>query len=244
MRGVFAAAALLVMGALQPLWAAPDKTWPASGLIVYQVSMGSGPQVGEARHSWSHDGRVYEMRTEVRTVGLAALFKKMQYVQRSEGQVLAGGLQPVRFSVEREGRQAELADFDWQRMQLAFTRKGRVSAARLRAGDQDVLSLWHQVAMSAGKALPASLQVVTGRKAKDSTLVWMGDETLDLPLGRLATRRLKATAADGSMEIDVWFAPGRHMLPVRIRMVDDDGEVLDQQASELRIGAAATGKGS
>lgn len=242
-RGLAAALTLWCTVAIQPVVAA-GKAWPSSGLIVYQVSMGNGPQVGEARHSWTQDGRSYRMQTEVRTVGMAALIKRMQYVQRSQGRVLASGLQPARFSVDREGVQAELAEFDWQRKQLTFTRKGRTREEGLKAGDQDVLSLWHQVGVRADQPLPARLQVVTGRKVAESTLEWVGAEELNLPLGRLTTRRLKARAVDGSMEIDVWFAPGQHMLPVRIRMVDDDGDVLDQQASEVRIGVVATGTGS
>lgn len=218
--------------------------WPAAGEIVYQVSMGDGPQIGEARHSWSHDGRQYRMETAVRTVGLAALIKNMHYVQRSEGKVGTGGLRPERFSVEREGKLAELAEFDWQRRRVSHTRKGRTRESALLANDQDVLSLWHQVAIGNGGALPATLNVVTGRKSADSTLAWVGEETVNLPLGRIKTRRLKARAVNGSMEIEVWFAAEQHMLPVRIRMTDDDGEVLDQRASELRIGAATSGKDS
>ncbi|WP_168734398.1 DUF3108 domain-containing protein [Pseudothauera nasutitermitis] len=218
--------------------------WPAAGQIVYQVSMGNnGPLVGEARQSWSRDGSEYRITNTVRTVGLAALIKNMQYVQRSEGRAGADGLRPARFSVEREGRQAERVEFDWKAAQLRFTRKERTREAALGAGAQDVLSLWHQIAQRADQPLPASAQVVTGRKVAESTLAWVGEETLELPLGKLQTRRLKARAVDGSMEIDVWFAPARNMLPVRIRMVDDEGEVLEQRASELRIGAVTQGAG-
>lgn len=235
--------ALLVLMAVMPMFA-QAADWPASGEIVYQITMGDGPQIGEARHSWSHDGRQYRMQTAVRTVGLAALIKNLHYVQRSEGEVTAKGLRPARFSVEREGKLAELAEFDWQRKLVSHTRKGRTRESALLANDQDVLSLWHQVSIGNGRPLPGTLNVVTGRKAADSTLAWVGDETVELPMGRIKARRLKARAVDGSMEIEVWFAAEQHMLPVRIRMTDDDGEVLDQRASELRIGAATNGKGS
>lgn len=238
---------LLALGAalctiLQPAFAGAAQGWPARGEIVYNLSMGNGPQVGEARHSWAHDGSTYHIETRVRTVGMAALIARLQYVQRSEGRVLADGLQPQRFTVIREGRAAEQASFDWAAGQLVLTRKERRRELPLRAATQDVLSLWHQIAIAGNRPLPAGLQVVTGRKAADSTLSWEGEEELTLPLGKLRTRRLKASADDGSMSIEVWFAIDRNMLPVRIRMVDDDGDVLDQQASELRFDMRTTGR--
>src|SRR5690606_22956108 len=124
--------ALLALMAVMPMLA-QAADWPASGEIVYQITMGDGPQIGEARHSWSHDGRQYRMQTAVRTVGLAALIKNLHYVQRSEGEVTAKGLRPARFSVEREGKLAELAEFDWQRKLVAHTRKGRTRESALLA---------------------------------------------------------------------------------------------------------------
>lgn len=239
-RSLAAHLALLALFVLMPGWALAGP-WPASGEIVYQITMGGGPPIGEARHSWSHDGRQYRMQTTVRTVGLAAWVKDLHYVQRSEGAVTAAGLRPARFSVEREGKQAELAEFDWQRGVVVHTRKGRTRESAVQANDQDVLSLWHQIALGSGRPLPERLKVVTGRKAAESTLRWEGEEFVELPLGRVATRRLTARAVDGSLQIEVWFATEQYMLPVRLRMTDDEGGVLDQRASALRVAAAMNG---
>jgi hypothetical protein len=63
----------------------------------------------------------------------------------------------------------------------------------------------------------------------------MGPESADLPIGRLDTLRLRAEAGDGSLTVDIWLASRYGMLPVRIRIVDDEGEVLDQRAIQLRL---------
>jgi negative regulator of sigma E activity len=77
--------------------------------------------------------------------------------------------------------------------------------------------------------------VVSGKEATQSTFERVGDEQVRLPIGNLETTRVRARAHDGRMTIDVWLARDYGMLPVRIRIVDDKGEVLDQKAIELRL---------
>jgi len=84
-------------------------------------------------------------------------------------------------------------------------------------------------------ALPATLTVLTNKSAKPALLEVVGPEGLRLPIGRLDTLRLRAQAEDGSLTIDIWLASRYGMLPVRIRIADDEGEVLDQQAIQLRL---------
>ncbi|THF63223.1 DUF3108 domain-containing protein [Pseudothauera rhizosphaerae] len=218
--------------------------WPAQGSIVFRVFLGKGGmQVGESRHEWSHDERRYRMSVLVQTTGVAALLSGLRYVQRSEGEVGRRGLKPERFTVEQQGRPTQLAAFDWTAGRVSLQRGGKERrAASVRPGDQDVLSLWHQIGIIGTAGLPAELTVVSGRSAKPARLERVGEETVQLPIGRLDTLRLRAQAADGSMTIDIWLARNYGMLPVRIRMTDDDGEVLDQQAIQLRLsppGAAA-----
>jgi len=214
------------------------RAWPGEGRIVYRVLHGrNGVQLGEARHHWSHDGARYRMETVVETTGVAAMLYSFHYTQRSEGRVLARGLQPERFTVERVGRTPELAEFDWRAQRVDIHRKGRLRSAELRPGDQDVLSLWHQIGVAGGGPQARELTVVSGKVAAPSALEVVGRETLRLPLGALDTVRLKARAKDGSLMLDIWLAEKQHLLPVRVVMTDDKGEVLDQQAQTIELGA-------
>jgi hypothetical protein len=233
------AAALAVTA---PLAAAVDdgfrtEGWPRRGSIVFRVFMGDpGFEVGEARHAWSHDEAHYTMELELRTTGVAALMNRFRYTQRSEGEVGAKGLKPQRFSVEQRGRASDVVEFDWQAAQATIRRGGRKPrTARIVPGDQDVLSLWHQVGLVGARGLPANLTVLTNKSAKPASLKVMGPESADLPIGRLDTLRLRAEAGDGSLTVDIWLASRYGMLPVRIRIVDDEGEVLDQRAIQLRL---------
>jgi hypothetical protein len=199
-------------------------------------------QVGEARHEWSNDGKRYRMTVVLETTGVMDLVRNLRYQQRSEGKVGPKGLQPERFSVEQSGKKPETAEFDWNAGQVTLRRGERTRVAPIVSGDQDLLSLWHQIGIVGAGGLPHELNVVSGKAATPSLLEQVGAEKLSLPIGQLDTLRLRASARDGKLSIDIWLARSYGMLPVRIRIVDDKGEALDQQAIELRL--APPGKGT
>lgn len=217
------------------------ERWPRAGSIVYRVAYGDpGLQIGEAHHAWTQDGQRYRMSLELRTTGAAALLHKLQYVQHSEGSIDDQGLRPLRFAVDQRGRARDVVDFDWKAARASILRGGRKPrTAALAAGDQDVLSLWHQVHLLDARALPLQLTVLTGKRGKAARVQAVGAETLRLPLGEVDALRLRAQTEDDSMTIDLWLDRRRAMQPVRIRIVDDDGSVLDQQAIEVKLGDGA-----
>lgn len=229
-----------VLAATSPAASTPALAfsgWPAQGAITYRVLLGSGGiQVGEARHHWSHDSKRYRMEVTVRTTGFAALLKNFQYVQQSQGELGPQGLRPELFSVAHLGKALETAVFDWDNAKVSIRRGERERrTAQLHAGDQDVLSLWHQIGIVGAAGLPRTLTVVGNKEAKTARLEAVGEEALRLPIGNIDALRLRVQAEDGTLTIDIWLARSHGMLPVRIRMVDDKGEVLDQQAVELSL---------
>ena len=214
--------------------------WPAEGSIRYKLMYGDGGlEIGEAQHRWSHDDKRYRMSVAVRTTGALNLIYALQYEQRSEGAVVADGLVPERFSVDQSGKKPETATFDWNAGQVTMRRGTRTRVAPIRHGDQDLLSLWHQVGFIAARGLPHELTIVTGSKAKPSIVERVGDETLSLPIGRVDTLRLRARALNDKLSIDIWLGRAHGMLPLRIRITDEKGGVLDQQAVELHLSPAA-----
>lgn len=210
--------------------------WPERGSIRFRVHLGDGGfAVGEAQHEWSHDGKRYRMSVAVRTTGVVGMFRSFHYAQSSEGSVGREGLKPERFSVEQTRKTPASARFDWDARKVTMTRGAKERVADLRPGDQDLLSLWHQIGIVGAVSGSTDLNVITGREATPSTVEVMGPEKLPLPIGLLETLRVRAEARNGSLTIDIWLARNYGMLPVRIRVIDDKGEVLDQQAVELRL---------
>lgn len=216
---------------------ADAQSWPRRGSILFRVMLGDkGFEVGQSEHSWSHDLARYQMQVELQTTGLTAILRRFHYTQRSEGEVSDRGLRPTRFSVEQLGRATDVVDFNWAEGMALIRRGGREARAHpIAAGDQDVLSVWHQIGITGLRGLPAKFTVFTNKRAKAALFEAVGTEVADLPIGRLDTLHLRAAAEDRSLVIDIWLARRYGMLPVRIRIADDDGEVLDQQAIQLRL---------
>jgi uncharacterized protein DUF3108 len=226
----------------QPPAALPagGPSWPRQGRIVYDVFRGDKDFLaGRTEHSWEQDGRHYRMQTVVETVGLAALMRSFHYVQRSEGRVTARGLAPEQFRVEQEGRPGEGADFDWAAGEAVVRRaKGPERRAPVRPGDQDVLSIWHQLALMGEPPPHQRLTLVSNKAATPAELEALGVDSLDLPIGHVIAHHLRARALDGSLSLDIWLAEQYGYLPVRIQVRDRQGEIFDQRAREVFRGEA------
>lgn len=243
LAGLVLTGALLVAAAASGVAAAtvqPTRGAPPAGSIQFDVHYGSqGFKIGEARHDWRIAGGRYEMRLNLEAKGLAGLFG-LHYEQRSVGTVDAKGMRPERFSVDQRGRKLESAEFDWQAGRVSIRRDGteRRSGA-IAPGDQDLLSLWHQARRVAEAGKPVKLTVVTNKSVKQATLEPKGAETLKLAIGEVSTVRVHAWAEQGELDIDIWLSQQHGLLPVRIRIQDEDGGVLDQRASHIELGPAA-----
>lgn len=231
---------LLLVLCLMPLGQALGAGTNSAGSMRFDVHYGAqGFKVGEARHDWKIGPKGYAMTLNLEAKGLAGLFG-LQYEQRSSGTVGPAGLQPDVFSIDQRQRKRESAHFDWKAARVSIRRddKERRSGA-IASGDQDVLSLWHQVRRFARSQQPVVLNVITGKSIKRVTVKALGREVLKLPIGEVETLRMQAQAEGGELDIDVWLSLQHDLLPVRIRITDDEGGVLDQRAAMIDLGSRA-----
>lgn len=215
---------------------APGKSigWPESGQIRYDVLHGDGGiKLGEAEHRWQHDGHRYQMQTELQTTGLAGMLYNFHYVQHSEGLVEDGMLRPELFRVVQRGREPELARLDWSTLEATIERRGRVRTSPIAANDQDVLSVWHLFGLLQDRVIPQHLSVVTNRRVSPVAITLLDAERVRLPVGELATKRVRVAALSGKLTIELWLSEAHGLVPVRILMTDDKGEVLDQRAVSI-----------
>ena len=177
---------------------------------------------------WAHDGQNYEARLEV------SAFLLGSRVQGSRGRITPEGLQPLRFS--DRSRRERTAEFDHALGQVRFS-EGAPSAP-LVLGMQDQLSVFLQLA-SLLASQPASyppgteltLQVADYRKAESWRFVVNEEETLRLPGGEVATRKLSRIVNPGADElrVELWLAPSLGWLPARLRVSQPSGDYIDQR---------------
>lgn len=240
MRALLARLALAASASLAMLPANAASEPSAQGYILYDVHYGSsGFKVGEARHDWKLAEGRYALSLALQAKGLAGLFG-LEYEQRSTGTVDAKGMRPALFEVDQRGRKPERAEFDWATGKVSIRRGGEERrSGEIRAGDQDLLSLWHQARKVAEPGKPARFAVVTNKSIKQAVVEPRGEERLELAGEQLDTVRLHAFAEKDDLDIDIWLSRRHSLLPVRIRITDDKGGVLDQRASRIEAGAAA-----
>lgn len=226
--------------------AGQGPAWPREGRIVYEVFRGDQNfLVGQTAHSWEQDGQRYRMRSVVETTGLVALMRSFRYVQTSEGRITPQGLVPEHFRVDQEGRGAESADFHWEAGEAVVRRnKGPERRGAVRPGDQDVLSIWHQLALMGEPPPHLRLNLVSNKAVTPSELETVGMDVLNLPLGHVMAHHLRARALDNSLTLDIWLAEKFGYLPVRILITDRQGETYDQRAREVFRGAEQEAAGS
>jgi hypothetical protein len=179
------------------------------------------------------DGR-YQLRTEGRAEGLTALFYSGVLTQTSTGRYGDEGLQPERHTEQRGRGGLRWAALDAATGQASFSGGQRASAP---PGTQDRLSMLIQLGLIArgrpsqlAPGMTLSLPELGSRGVDTVAYRSLGDETLATDEGPVRALRLTRHDGDPARDprIDIWLGYDQHLLPVRIRLTDPGGRVLDQ----------------
>jgi len=203
---------------------------------VYEVTKNGQPFARVHEQFAVADGK-YKIESVTKGIGVYALFGER--VLTSSGEVTAQGLKPARFEL-RQGdnpKKALLANFDWIKQNLSMTVKGKLKEAPLTAGTQDLASYAYQFMY-----LPAPLKnaitvnLTTGKKLNQYQYnINPESETITGVGVKYKTLHLVPPAQDTQETKELWLAADYHYVPVRILMVDDNGQKLEQTLTELHL---------
>jgi hypothetical protein len=210
--------------------AAPKTSLPGRGRARFLVTRGEGGFViGQAIYTWEHDGFRYRLKNLIETTGLAAVFRPVQSLASSEGEVTGDGLRPTQFRQERVGG-TDTASFDW--LGRFVTYAGRRDP--IVNGTQDLLSMYFQLVLMAPMQGAVDMPIATGRKLETYRFEVLGETMLPLPAGERRTIHVRARG--GGDTIEVWMAAGEdgraRGMPLKIRFIDRKGELFDQTTDE------------
>jgi len=205
---------------------------PDAALLKYQVQ---GKAKGfdywaNAELLWKQDGQNYQARLEV------SAFLLGSRVQTSQGTLGPEGLMPTRFSDKTRNELA--AHFQRDKGIISFSANS--PEAPLLKGAQDRLSLVLQLsALLAGDptrfppGTMLSFQTVSQREAEVWQFLVEQEELLQLPMGEISAIKLnRKPRRDFDQHIELWFAPSLGYLPVRIRITNANGDLVDQLLSK------------
>ena len=176
---------------------------------------------------WKQDGKTYEARMEV------SHFLLGSRVQTSRGDLGATGLEPVRFGDKVRSERA--AHFERSKGKVTFSANS--PDAPLVSGTQDQLSTLLQLGAMLGGA-PGNFPEGTiipfesvGPTSVESWVFKVGpQEKLNLPGGQVSAIKLvREAVGDYGTRGEVWLAPSMGYLPVRIRLIEPNGNFVDQK---------------
>jgi len=200
--------------------------------IDYSVAMGEhGFVIGETVEELDNDGTTYRLRTTTGTTGLARLFKRVDVVYTSAGDIIDGHLRPRRFTAERDGKADVNALFDWQQGPAAVLGDRQYA---LLPGTQDMLSVFCELALQPILGNSVTLPVATGKDVEVYRFAVIGEEQLVTPMGAQPTLHLRTVGREPRVT-EVWLGLNQARLPLRIRYVDRDGQVFDQLAGNIQV---------
>jgi hypothetical protein len=202
----------------------PLRSMPAQASLVYDVLAGKdGYKLGQAVYTWRVTGERYHLESVAEAQGVATLFMSGRVVQTSEGRIGGLGLVPEQFVHTKKEKPKGSARFDW--------RTGRITMVHgtepLPKGTQDVLSFPFQLALTVADNTESwPMSVTNGRYLKHYQFQVLGRERMQMGKGAVDVLHVRGShSADDAL--DVWLAPDRNWLPLRIRMDDDKGVPME-----------------
>jgi hypothetical protein len=200
--------------ALEPP-AFPVAALPANISITYSLT--SSFADGRAVYHWSRDGDTYSIRSEAEAIGFFTLFLEGRILQESRGTVTPTGLRPESFTERKPNTAAEGLQFDWAGNKVTFDRNNEKKTEPLEGNTVDWLSMIFQMAHMPPSGESYDLRVYTQRRLYQFHLKILGEEEIEIPLGKVKAIHLQHLDADASQVVDVWLGVAQHYLPVKLR---------------------------
>lgn len=215
---------LLISAAAAAAHAAP----PQRVDMLFHVFRNGGSPIAEVAHHLQHDSQSYQLSETWTGRGF---YKLRGTVRRtSRGIVSAEGLQPVEFVDQRTGRTTARAVFDWRSKTITQQYKGEPRVEPLPADGSDRLAFLFSPAFAPPSGR-LSFHLMDGRGVSRHVYSVEGGGPLDTPAGRFET--VKLVRAAGEDRTEIWLAPDRSYLPVRILIVNGDGSRYDQVVARI-----------
>lgn len=223
-----------LLAAVSLLAATVAMAAPRQITAVYEATR-NGQPFAYVTETYTREGDRYTLESVTEGIGVYALFGKRRLA--SSGDVTPEGLRPSHFE-QHQGDQPKkdvFAEFDWTAGSLEMKYKGKASSVALQPGTQDLASYAYQFMFMKPAGEEVSLPVTTGRKLRVYHYrIVDASEAVETPAGNFKTVHLQEGEPDDEQK-ELWLGAEAHHLPVRIRMRDEKGVVIEQTLTRLNV---------
>jgi hypothetical protein len=193
----------------------------------------NGTVMVEVSETLEQDGKSYRINSSAKGKGVLALTNRGSIKRSSQGAIGPRGLKPSEFRDERSGRPASVARFDWAGKQLVLENDGKPESRPLPDNAQDRLSFAYNFAFSPPPQKQTSVAIVDGKSISEYQYTVAGEEKITTPAGEFDTIHLVRKGDQNDRGTELWLASKRHMLPVRILLIEKDGTRIEQSATRI-----------
>ena len=205
---------------------------PARVELSYDM-LKDGTSVAQISRTLRQDGSGYEATESWQPRGLYRLLGSARRTSRG----LAGpeGLRPVDFTDERTGRPTARAHFDWSAKTLTMQYRDPPQTLPLPAHAQDRLSFLLAFVFSPPAAQPVAFDVADGGSVSHYVFEVAGRERVVTPAGAFETVKIvrRKDGPEDRRSTEIWLAPERWYIPVRIVATEKDGSRIEQVVSRI-----------
>ena len=208
---------------------------PSSVSATYDVYKGS-IKIAQIEETYTRQKDRYTLSSTIRPVGLVALIKPGKILYSSSGLVSSKGLQPLRFSDQRERDESRdrIAEFDWNARQLTLINHEQRSVFPLPDGTQDRLSAMYQfMFLSLAKTDTLSFHMTNGNKLDVYNYRITPDQSVTVPLGTFKGLYVASVPEADASRTEIWLVEEHANFPYKMIITDKDGDKFSQVLSKF-----------
>lgn len=237
-RGLSLAFSFISLSAM----AAPQAQFTSPKLIqvTYAVTK-NGQPFANVHEQFVVTNNAYKLESTTKGIGIYGLFGERKLT--SAGEVTSQGLKPSHFELHQgdNPQKTLIADFDWLNNTLLMQVKDKQKEAKLVSGAQDLASYAYQfMFLSATLKDAIAVTLTTGKKLNQYQYTINSEqEILDIAGTQYKALHLTPAQLDQNKPQtetkELWLAAEHYYLPVRILMIDDNGQKLEQTLTELHV---------
>jgi Protein of unknown function (DUF3108) len=198
-----------------------------------------GLTVAESHVQLQRSGDTWTYRTKSEPRGIGKVFSERP-AQESVMRVTDSGVEPLSYKAD-DGTSSTKRDadvkFDWQSHRVTGVYEDTQVDMPITPGIQDDLSV--QIALMAGllkNAPPDHFSLLNGNSVREYRYTREREETLQTPLGNIATVVYRSEKANSPRVTRFWCAPSKGYIPVKVEQTRKDDVEWTMQILSLKRG--------
>lgn len=195
--------------------------------------------LGTIERTLRDNGGQYLYQSVTTSTGLAALLKKQRTTERStfsyDGSTPVAQLYQYHRQSDSKERTRE-TQFDWESGEAHSTADGKSFVTPLTAGVSD--PLLYQIALMvdlANQRQELRYDIADRGRLKEYRFGDLGEQRVETPAGEFIARVVRREKGANKGSATFWCAAQLNYLPVRVDLIDDDGDTTTAQLTEYRL---------